>query len=480
MKRPLVLSIIISSLVFGGCASHNVDYQRRDFASESNADIKPERDCYEDARYESTYTQEMFYDSYKFEKILNKFFEINQDTFQVNFKDDQNVIKTAGLSSLSHSYIMLNDWKKVNCFSGDANFTAVYNLVKDNTQKALAEFYPALAPDERLSLLYFYPWNKRSDWPPKASNKDSISGVLKENHSKVISLSLFKIWSKYNIAFYLVDESLEKEARTIEVLNIFEKEFERFNGSDSQRLKRILPLLQTISLDVGVEEKYGNPTYQGLSLGVANDSQPALSWLLWHELGHSFDHQNSHNSDYIGPFYCTEKYSDTLNIDTDSYAPRKYPLRSFGSYNDFFTSPLSPDDYRRQKNSELASYNCQENGPNKWSESLRQSHYNRRPSEQIADDFAHFVMYPGRYFWNDQVVAPKTFLYFQKKLGTNYIESYSDIFKGSNLEFLEIEHANRIQAALSKFLAKPIAEQESSVQRFFESILNNEKDPMPD
>lgn len=445
--------------------------------AEISKDKRLEAMCFKKAHYESMYTKEDFSSQYHFDPIFFDLFQVDSSNLKVTFTNDLLLIKNSDLRALSHAYAILNDWLQLKCFTSDDRAISLLNGLREETLKKLDQIYPNLSSADKMSLLYLNPWYEQSVWPYKKSNSKTRLELLKESYSDDQADLIDKIYNLANVGIYIKLEDRRDDYWAINILKTIEKEFIRFNKGDSNRLKRILPTLANISIYQIDDETDGYPNYQGIKIGVSkNFNYPALAWLLWHESGHLFDSTSPYNSDYIANNFCSipsESAQESLVLKSNDYE-RSGVLKSFGAYNDFFTSEYSPDKYRVTKNFELASYQC--NG--EWSESLRQSHYNRVASEQIADDFAHFIMYPGRYFFEGEVVAPLTFRFFEKKFQINYLGSYPEIFQNLSLYELELEKAKILKSNWIK--NSVLSDKELQIKRssFFKLRADHSVDPI--
>ncbi len=416
---------------------------------EISKDKRLEAMCFEKARYESTYTKEDFSFQYHFDPIFFDLFAVDSSTLKITFVNDFHLIKKSDLRALSHALVILNDWLQLKCFANDDKATTLLNGLREEVLKRLDQIYPKLSSADKISLLHLAPWYEQDAWPYKKSSSKNRLEVLKESYTDDQALRIDRIYTFAKVGIYIRLEDRIDNSWTINILDTIEKEFSRFNKGDEYRLNRILPNLEIVSISQTDDESNGHPNYQGLKVGISKKfNSSAFTWLLWHESGHLFDSSSPYNSDYIASNFCSSlgESAQTSSVLSSNDYERKGFLKSFGSYSDFFTSQYSPDDYRKTKNFELVSYQC--NG--EWSESLRQSHYNRSASEQVADDFAHFVMYPGRYFFENEMVAPLTFKFFEEKLQANYLDSYVEVFQNNSLYKIELEKAEKLKATWIK------------------------------
>jgi hypothetical protein len=467
-KRILLLIVSAATIVFSSTL----------MGAEFIKDSRLEAMCFEKARYESTYTKGDFSFLYHFEPILIDLFQVDDSTQKVNFTSDLNLIKNSELRAMSHAFVILNDWLQLKCFANDYKILALVKKLREEILKSLSQIYPNLSSDDKISLLYLAPWFEQSAWPYKKSDSKNRFEFLKEIYTSDVAARIDRIYNSTKVGIYIQPKGRDANSWVINVLTTVEKEFLRFNKGEKDRLKRVLPTLEILSIYQNDDESgNGHPNYQGIEIGVSeNFNPPALVWLLWHESGHLFDSSSPSNSDYIANNFCSvprEASQKSSIVNSDDYE-RSGILKSFGTYNDFFTSEYSPDEYRRTKNFELVSYQCN----SEWSESLRQSHYNRGASEQIADDFAHFIMYPGRYFFEKEVVAPLTFKFFEEKLQTNYLSSYTEVFQNTSLHGIELEKSEILKAIWIKNSVLTDEELHAKVSLFFKLRSALSTDPM--
>lgn len=468
MKKIFLLFIVsASAIAFSTVAS----------CAELLQDKRLEVVCFEKARYESTYTKGDFSLLYHFEPILIDLFQVDNSTQKINFTSDLNLIKNSELRAMSHAFLILNDWLQLKCFSSDDKALALVKKLREEILKSLSQTYPNLSSDDKISILYLAPWFEQSAWPYKKSDSKNRFELLNEIYTNDVASGIDRIYNLFKVGIYIKPNGRDDNSWAINILNTFEKEFSRFNREEQNRLKRILPTLEIVSIYQIDNETDGYPNYQGIEIGVSkNFNSPALAWLLWHESGHLFDSTSPYNSDYIAANFCSvpSEASQKSSILSSNDYERSGVLKTFGTYNDFFTSEYSPDEYRRTKNLELVSYQCN----SEWSESLRQSHYNRNTSEQIADDFAHFVMYPGRYFFENEVVAPLTFRFFEKKLQTNYLSSYTEIFQNTSLYEIELEKSEILKTSWIKNSVLSDKELQEKISLFFKLRVGLSVDPI--
>ncbi len=440
--------------------------------SEFTADKRLEASCFEKAHYESLWTKELFSDQYHFNPIFFDLFQVDNLKQKVNFTNNLNLIKNSELRSVSHAFLMLNDWLQLKCFSEDQEAQKIVKNLREEIFKKLTLIYPNLSLNDQLSLLYLTPWYEQFGWPYKSSNANNRFELLKETYSEESAAIINRVYNTTQVAIYVRPENRNDTSWLANILSTFEKEFTRFNQGEIGRLKRVLPTFEIVSIYKKPETESGEsgfPNYQGIKIEASvNINSAALAWLIWHEAGHVFDKTSPHNSDYIVPNFCSipiEAAQNSSVLDSSDYE-RIGVLKSFGRYSDFFTSEFSPDEYRRTKNFELVSYQCNQSD-NEWSESLRQSHYNREALEQIADDFAHFVMYPARYFFDNEVVAPLSFKFFEKNLQTNYLSSYATVFQNTSLYSSELNRSRVLRIIWSKAATLNDKELHDKVSAFF-------------
>lgn len=338
--------------------------------------------------------------------------------------------------------------------------------------------FPGLNDSELLALVQFNPWHAK-DFPSIAdSGSKSLLGVLIGEFGVPASKTIFEIFQNYGFAIHVQKADRREQGWLTSNLQLISDEFKRFDRDEPGRFKRVLPSFRILEIYFSERsDDSGGATFHGIKLGLTKQtSYPAKVWILWHEIGHVFDKQQPENSDYITSNYCSSPANGPALRASDRL--RRGKLKAFGDYSDFFSSPESPDEYRRKKNYQLVSYFCEADGL--WGEALRQSHYNRSPGEQFADDFAHFVMYPPRFFFHEKMVAPETFRFFETHLGGNYLGSYADIFKSTSRYSIELRLAEFVQSIWPSYKQSGAAENRAKVNFSFTNLKSAMTDPIPD
>ncbi len=448
-------------------------YSKRAPAGELN---KLARMCFERARYQSTYDKEPTKNSYGFYLLINDFLSVSDSDFSVRFLTPPASLEGNELRGLAHGMIVLKEWDLVGCFGGDPDFSRLLSSFTHAYQYQMKKLFPHLSESDAIALAYLNPWYISHYWPVQGGAQSTFSEIVRSRLGNEVATKISDIWNKFQIGVVFEDEIANKNRKLIlSRLKLIESELYRFNGKDPRRLSRVIPTFKIITLSVSAASggEGGYPYYHGISIGLSEDSNSASnSWVLWHEIGHVYEKQADENSDYLGELFCSEKVNlrPGYGYGSDRFR-RLSPLRVFGKYKDFFASQFSPDRFRREDNIELVSFECDKfSSDQKWSESLRQSSYDRSPAEQVADDFAHFVMYPGRFFWKTEMVAPITFSRLSAKIGTDYIDSYPQVFETLPLYGDELRRSAVMKTVWKEYRAENQRSMHKRVQGVFQKM----------
>ena len=447
----------------------------------SNLRKRKKEHCYNNVAYENSYSTILpwFTKNYGFDPILFNFLKINEEQKKVEFSVPNEISKNTNIRALNHVYLILREWKKYGCFKDDPNFQKLLNLVAKKYSEKIKTILPNLRDEDIIAIALFHPWYSQ-DWKLKASDKKTLQEVLEEPYGKANAKMMVNIYKNYKVATYYPRTSNNSPEWISGNLKFISKEFARFTNGAPKRMQDILPNLEIMYIKQ--EKGRGKSFYHGVLLSFGEyKSNIAKRWFMWHELGHVYDQAHPENSDYLENIY-GYKYGSTyddgiLAHNSKDYSSEEDKLKSFGNFKDAFTSDLSPDDYRRNYNYELVSYQTNK-GNIKWTEALRQSHYNRGPHEQIADDFAHFVMYPDRFFYEDSCVAPRTFKEFKNKFGIDYLDTYADGLKGAKSYEAHKKRAEDIKTVWARYQNLTDEQLQIETNNYFEKRKKDAKTPI--